>query len=288
MRLYPLLRPLRLQQQVGPHRAGLLEEVEELRLGTGRPRCHPQCRWGRGRSSRLHVVLLQFRVPKPVCCWRLLWSARSRRPRWSAVLLAMRLCQQRVVPSLPRSGPRHLSFLLPTLLRVDRSQGEVSVDTTVRVREVELDRCLCKSVIQPSPHYVLARTSAPLGVIAKNCPMCAAPSVVALLGSMFFRSVRCIISISVPCAIVTSASVNAIGLTLAPSLSSGTISAVLVSLLSMLRSKLLLLRVLQVPLQLLWLFLSPLRPGAGRAFEYANSPFDRFSLRFRVLCAPRS
>ena len=54
---------------------------------------------------------------------------------------------------------------------------------------------------------------------------CAFPSLFVLLGSAFIRSFQYIISISVPCANFTSASVRAIGLTLVPFLSSGTIIA---------------------------------------------------------------
>ena len=50
----PLLRALRLQQQVGPHPAGLLEEVKELLLG----------RWN-SRPERGRVVHLAFLLPGP-------------------------------------------------------------------------------------------------------------------------------------------------------------------------------------------------------------------------------
>ena len=54
--LDPQLRPLRLQQQVGPLSAGLLEDVKEHRFG--RRNCRPE----RGR-----VVHLAFLLPGPGC-----------------------------------------------------------------------------------------------------------------------------------------------------------------------------------------------------------------------------
>ena len=53
---------------------------------------------------------------------------------------------------------------------------------------------------------------------------CAFPSLLVLLGSAFFRIFRCSLPMSVPCASFTSFSARAIGLTLVPSLSRGTIS----------------------------------------------------------------
>ena len=94
--LNPLLRPLRLQQQVGPHPAGLLEEVEELRLGgsgrrpcsaphvppprplpsSGAVRCGADTRQGPLRRSSVHTASMPGSVPL---------SARLAAPvAWSA------------------------------------------------------------------------------------------------------------------------------------------------------------------------------------------------------------
>ena len=56
-----------------------------------------------------------------------------------------------------------------------------------------------------NPRTNLARTSAPIGVLTETCLMCCAfPSLFVLQGFAFFRSFRCILSISVPCHVVLS------------------------------------------------------------------------------------
>ena len=115
---------------------------------------------------------------------------------------------------------------------------------------------------------------------------CAFPSLFVLLGSAFLRSFRCILSISVPCANFTSASVRAIGLTLIPSLSSGTIIAAFHAFISwcpcfpFVHAAIHAVRALSPPsaaaIALMWLFLSPLGPSAAPAL----------STRIRLLTAP--
>ena len=74
------------------------------------------------------------------------------------------------------------------------------MDAPVSVREIKLNQCLGGSVLSA----ILAR-------FLRGLPL---PSLFVLLGSAFLRNFRCILSISVPCANFTSASVRATRLTL--------------------------------------------------------------------------
>ena len=144
---------------------------------------------------------------------------RSRMPRWSAVLLATLLCQRQVDPILLRLDPSTCRCVLTArrakCLWTHPSGFERSSWTSDSF-----------GLSFSHPCTIIATTSAFSGVLTENCPMCwAFPSLFLLLGSAFVRSFRCVLSISVPCASFTSASVRAIDLTLVPSLSCGTISA---------------------------------------------------------------
>ena len=152
-------------------------------------------------------------------------------PRWSVVHLATLLYQRQVVPILLRLGLKHFSFLLPTQLQ---AWGSFRVAVPYAFERSSWTG-VSVGLFFRHPRTILARTSAPLGVVTENCPMCCAfPSLFVLLGSAFIRSFRCILSsINVPCASFTSASVRAIGLTRVPSLCQ-VVQSVLRSMLSFL------------------------------------------------------